>query len=92
VYISLTCGAPNPNSGRIEVPIARDPNNRIRMIATPGSGHRYARHAASRYKVREVFAGGGSALVEWRLETGRTHQVIRPPTISQFFKKGCTNP
>lgn len=45
-----------------------------------------------RYKVREVFAGGGSALVEWRLETGRTHQVIRPPTISQFFKKGCTNP
>uniref|UniRef100_A0A0E0E6F9 RNA pseudouridine synthase 2, chloroplastic n=1 Tax=Oryza meridionalis TaxID=40149 RepID=A0A0E0E6F9_9ORYZ len=85
VYISLTCGAPNPNSGRIEVPIARDPNNRIRMIATPGSGHRYARHAASRwpsnlkrfyrYKVREVFAGGGSALVEWRLETGRTHQI-----------------
>ncbi|XP_006656497.1 RNA pseudouridine synthase 2, chloroplastic [Oryza brachyantha] len=75
VYISLTCGAPNPNSGRIEVPIARDPNNRIRMIATPGSGHRYARHAASRYKVREVFAGGGSALVEWKLETGRTHQI-----------------
>uniref|UniRef100_A0A0E0Q2Q1 RNA pseudouridine synthase 2, chloroplastic n=1 Tax=Oryza rufipogon TaxID=4529 RepID=A0A0E0Q2Q1_ORYRU len=71
VYISLTCGAPNPNSGRIEVPIARDPNNRIRMIATPGSGHRYARHAA----IREVFAGGGSALVEWRLETGRTHQI-----------------
>uniref|UniRef100_A0A0D9WU72 RNA pseudouridine synthase 2, chloroplastic n=1 Tax=Leersia perrieri TaxID=77586 RepID=A0A0D9WU72_9ORYZ len=75
VYISLTCGAPNPNSGRIEVPISRDPNNRIRMIATLGSGHRYARHAASRYKVREVFAGGGSALVEWRLETGRTHQI-----------------
>jgi hypothetical protein len=29
-----------------------------------------------RYKVREVFCGDGSALVEWRLETGRTHQVI----------------
>lgn len=28
-----------------------------------------------RYKVIEVLAGGGSALVEWRLETGRTHQV-----------------
>ncbi|KAL5200458.1 hypothetical protein ABZP36_021661 [Zizania latifolia] len=75
VYISLTCGAPNLNSDRIEVPISRDPNNRVRMIATTGSGHRYARHAASRYKVREVFAGGGSALVEWRLETGRTHQI-----------------
>ncbi|KAG0516242.1 hypothetical protein BDA96_10G345100 [Sorghum bicolor] len=47
VYISLTCGVPNPNSGRIEASIARDPNNRIRMIAIAGSGHRYARHAAS---------------------------------------------
>ncbi|CAL5050184.1 unnamed protein product [Urochloa decumbens] len=75
VYISLTCGVPHPNSGRIEASIARDPNNRIRMIAIAGSGHRYARNAASRYKVREVFAGGGSALVEWRLETGRTHQI-----------------
>ena len=28
-----------------------------------------------RYKVMEILAGGGSALVEWRLETGRTHQV-----------------
>lgn len=24
----------------------------------------------------EILAGGGSALVEWRLETGRTHQVL----------------
>ncbi|EMS58535.1 RNA pseudourine synthase 2, chloroplastic [Triticum urartu] len=75
VYISLTCGVPSPNSARIEVPISRDPNNRIRMVAAPGSGHRYAKHAASRYKVREVFCAGGSALVEWRLETGRTHQI-----------------
>lgn len=28
-----------------------------------------------RYKVIEKLAEGGSALVEWRLETGRTHQV-----------------
>ena len=28
-----------------------------------------------RYKVIEILAAGGSALVEWRLETGRTHQV-----------------
>lgn len=28
-----------------------------------------------RYKVLEVLAGGGCALVEWRLETGRTHQI-----------------
>lgn len=48
VYISLTCGVPHPNSGRIEASIARDPNNRVRMIAIAGSGQRYARHAASR--------------------------------------------
>lgn len=76
VYISLTCGVPSPVSGRIEIPIGRDVNNRIRMAAIPGSTKgRNARHAASRYRVIEVLAGGGSALVEWRLETGRTHQI-----------------
>ncbi|KAF4388450.1 hypothetical protein F8388_012427 [Cannabis sativa] len=76
VYISLTSGVPSQLSGRIEVPIGRDSNNRIRMAAIPGaSNSKQARHAASRYKVIEILAGGGSALVEWRLETGRTHQV-----------------
>ncbi|KAG5542868.1 hypothetical protein RHGRI_015832 [Rhododendron griersonianum] len=76
VYISLTCGVPSPLSGRVDIPIGRDLNNRIRMTAVPGPskcGH--ARHAASRYRVLEILAGGGSALVEWRLETGRTHQI-----------------
>ncbi|KAF3970762.1 hypothetical protein CMV_005566 [Castanea mollissima] len=76
VYISLTSGIPSPIAGRVEVPIGRDVNNRIRMAAIPGSNNcRQARHAASRYKVLEILAGGGSALVEWRLETGRTHQI-----------------
>ncbi|KAI9201441.1 hypothetical protein LWI28_023609 [Acer negundo] len=76
IYISLTSGVPSVTSGRVEVPIGRDPNNRIRMTAIPGSSkHGQARHAASRYKVLEVLAAGGSALVEWRLETGRTHQI-----------------
>ncbi|XP_058219724.1 RNA pseudouridine synthase 2, chloroplastic isoform X2 [Rhododendron vialii] len=49
VYISLTCGVPSPLSGRVDIPIGRDLNNRIRMTAVPGPskcGH--ARHAASR--------------------------------------------
>ncbi|XP_074567469.1 RNA pseudouridine synthase 2, chloroplastic [Curcuma longa] len=76
VYISLTSGVPNPSSGRIEVPIARDSNNRIRMVAVSGlNNSRHARYAASRYKVVEDFAGGGAAMVQWRLETGRTHQI-----------------
>ncbi|CAM8939618.1 unnamed protein product [Rhodiola kirilowii] len=63
-------------AGRVDVPIGRDPNNRIRMIAAAGQGNvGHMRHAASRYKVIEVLVGGAFALVEWRLETGRTHQI-----------------
>ncbi|EOY15123.1 RNA pseudourine synthase 2, chloroplastic, putative [Theobroma cacao] len=70
------CGLPSPSTGRVEIRNDRDLNNRIRMVAVPGlSHHGRARHAASRYKVIEVLAGGGSALVQWRLETGRTHQI-----------------
>ncbi|KAF3332221.1 RNA pseudouridine synthase 2 [Carex littledalei] len=75
VYVSLTTGVPKGHSARVEVPIGRDPNNRLRMIATPSSSNRNARHAASRYKVMEVFADGACALVQWRLETGCTHQI-----------------
>ncbi|CAM8938355.1 unnamed protein product [Rhodiola kirilowii] len=76
IYISLTCGVPHPVAGRVDVPIGRDPNNRIRMIAAAGQGNvGHMRHAASRYKVIEVLVGGAFALVEWRLETGRTHQI-----------------
>ncbi|KAK6256918.1 hypothetical protein QUC31_000377 [Theobroma cacao] len=76
VYISLSCGVPSPSAGRVDISIGRDSNNRVRMIAVPGLNHHgRARHAASRYKVIEVLAGGGSALIQWRLETGRTHQI-----------------
>ncbi|KAH7690065.1 23S rRNA pseudouridine(1911/1915/1917) synthase protein [Dioscorea alata] len=48
VYISLTSGVPSPSSGRIEVPIARDPNNRVRMAAVAGSiNSKHVRYAAS---------------------------------------------
>ncbi|KAF8406645.1 hypothetical protein HHK36_008735 [Tetracentron sinense] len=78
VYISLTTGVPSLFSGRIEIPIGRDPYNRIRMAALSGSSNSgQARHAASRYRVIEILAGGSSALVEWRLETGRTHQCLK---------------
>ncbi|KAF2309265.1 hypothetical protein GH714_001425 [Hevea brasiliensis] len=76
IYVSLTSGVPSASMGRIDIPIGRDVNNRIRMTAIPGPIKQgQARHAASRYKVIEILAGGGSALVEWRLETGRTHQI-----------------
>ncbi|KAL3505435.1 hypothetical protein ACH5RR_035276 [Cinchona calisaya] len=76
VYVSLTSGVPSLVSGCVDIPVGRDPNNRIRMAAIPGSTKSgKARNAASRYRVIEVLADNGSALVEWRLETGRTHQI-----------------
>ncbi|XP_020704971.1 RNA pseudouridine synthase 2, chloroplastic-like isoform X1 [Dendrobium catenatum] len=75
-YVSLVSGVPSPSSGRIAIPIVRDCNNRTRMATVSGiNSSRNARNASSRYKVVEVFAAGGSALVQWRLETGRTHQI-----------------
>ncbi|CAN1824727.1 RNA pseudouridine synthase 2, chloroplastic [Linum perenne] len=76
VYLSLTSGVPSPVAGRIDIPIGRDIHNRLRMTAVTGPVTRgKARNAASRYKVIETLASGGSALVEWKLETGRTHQI-----------------
>lgn len=52
----------------------RDPGNRLRMMAVPyGSGR--GRTAASNYQTLEVVAAGGAAVVQWKLETGRTHQI-----------------
>lgn len=49
VYVSLTAGVPTPVSGRVEVPVGRDLNNRLRMTAVAGPvNSRKARHAASR--------------------------------------------
>ncbi|XP_024969936.1 RNA pseudouridine synthase 2, chloroplastic isoform X1 [Cynara cardunculus var. scolymus] len=76
IYVSLTCGVPSPASGRVDIPIGRDLTNRIRMVADTGPTKcGKSRYAASRYRVVEILAGGGSALVEWKLETGRTHQI-----------------
>jgi 23S rRNA-/tRNA-specific pseudouridylate synthase len=33
------------------------------------------RPAASNYRVLRPLAGGRAALVEWKLDTGRTHQI-----------------
>jgi len=70
-YVAILSGVPIPSKGRIEAPIGRDPRDRLRMAVTPGSG----RFAASNYEVIATLAGGNASLVEWRLETGRTHQI-----------------
>jgi 23S rRNA pseudouridine1911/1915/1917 synthase len=72
VYWALTYGVPEPPAGKIEASIARHPRDRKRFAVVPSG-----RPAVTHYRVLEALPPGDpwAALVECRLETGRTHQV-----------------
>lgn len=72
-YLALVHGWPEMSSGTLDAPIQRDRKNPARMT-TLGSG---GRNAVSKYKVLEKFESryGRFALVEVKIETGRTHQI-----------------
>src|SRR2546422_5869066 len=87
LYIALVQGDP-PASGRIDAPVGRDARARTRMAVT----HR-GKPARTSYRVLERF--GRAALVECRLETGRTHQIrvhfqhIRHPLVGDVvYRRG----
>jgi 23S rRNA pseudouridine1911/1915/1917 synthase len=87
VYVALVQGDP-PASGTIDAPIGRDAKARTRMAVT----HR-GKPARTSYRVLERF--GRAALVECRLETGRTHQIrvhfqhIRHPLVGDtVYRRG----
>ena len=68
-YIALVHGVPSPPAGTIDLEIGRDPNNRKKMSVRS----RHKRNAVTHYKVKENF--GYAALLDIRIETGRTHQI-----------------
>lgn len=69
-YLAITSGAPSPPSGTVDAPLARSPVNRKKIaIAAPGKGKRAITHYSTKQILKDA------ALVECRLETGRTHQV-----------------
>ena len=69
-YKAIVAGLPNPASGNVDAPLARSSANRQKMsIVEPGRGKRAVTHYRLVRPLRD------SALVECRLETGRTHQV-----------------
>jgi 23S rRNA pseudouridine1911/1915/1917 synthase len=70
VYKALVWGVPRERAGAIDGPIGRSPLNRQKMAVLRVGG----KPARTHYKVIETF-GLTAALVECRLETGRTHQV-----------------
>jgi 23S rRNA pseudouridine1911/1915/1917 synthase len=69
-YRAVVAGLPVPPAGKVDAPLARSTANRQKMAIVPeGRGKRAVTH----YRVLEPLAG--AALVECRLETGRTHQI-----------------
>ena len=69
-YHAVVWGVPRPVTGTISSNIGRSPRNRKKMAVVERGGKRAVTH----YAVKQRF-GDQAALVECRLETGRTHQI-----------------
>ncbi|MDP9055736.1 MAG: RluA family pseudouridine synthase [Pseudomonadota bacterium] len=79
-YLAITAGQPMPLAGTVRGAIGRSPVNRKKMaLVEDGQG----KHAVTHYRTLERLniasaanpASGTAALIECRLETGRTHQI-----------------
>lgn len=69
-YLAIVAGHPAPPAGTVDSWIGRSTTDRKKMAVRPeGRG----KHAVTHYTTRERLRD--AALVECRLETGRTHQV-----------------
>jgi len=67
-YKAIVSGRPTPAQGSVNAPLARSPQNR-KKVAVVAGGKRAVTHFSTLARLRDA------ALVECRLETGRTHQV-----------------
>ena len=67
-YLAITRGQPKPAAGSVDAPLARSPSNRKKIAVVSGG-----KRAVTHYRMLESL--NAAALVECRLETGRTHQV-----------------
>ncbi len=71
-YLAVVAASPMPSSGRITLPLARDPSDRRRVVTMSGGAP-----SETRYDVISTRRDGDSALsvVRCELITGRTHQI-----------------
>ena len=69
-YLAIVAGVPKTSSGTVDAPLARSAANRKRIAIVEGNR---GKRAVTHWKRLEVLAD--AALVECRLETGRTHQI-----------------
>jgi len=70
-YRAVVWGLPMPPAGTIEGDIGRHPKNRKKMAVVTRGG----KPARTGYSTLTVYGGGVAALIECKLETGRTHQI-----------------
>ena len=68
-YLALVRGRPRSWRGRIDAPIGRDRDDPTRQSLDTDT----PREAVTHFEVAELL--GGNALLDVRLETGRTHQI-----------------
>lgn len=68
-YLAIVDGVIKHETGTIDAPIGRDPNNRQKMAVTDVN----SKEAITNFKVLERFHN--HTLIECILETGRTHQI-----------------
>jgi 23S rRNA pseudouridine1911/1915/1917 synthase len=73
IYIALVQGIIAQDHGRIELPIARDPNRRTRMTAKRALLLPSSRTARTDWRVLDRI--DSTTLLEIKLHTGRTHQI-----------------
>ncbi|MXO88855.1 RluA family pseudouridine synthase [Alteraurantiacibacter aestuarii] len=71
-YLAVCSGHPVPPAGTIDARIGRSDANRKKMAVLSSDSSR-GKHAVTHYKTLKRL--DGCALIECRLETGRTHQV-----------------
>jgi len=69
-YLAVVNGVPKAAAGKVDAPLARSATNRKKIAIVEGSR---GKRAVTHWKRLEVLRD--AALVECRLETGRTHQV-----------------
>ncbi|GAP93900.1 RluA family pseudouridine synthase [Leptolyngbya sp. NIES-2104] len=70
-YYAIVYGAPKQESGTIDQPIGRHPVDRQKQAIVPEE--KGGRHAITHWQVKERL--GNYSLLQFELETGRTHQI-----------------
>ncbi|BAY14659.1 ribosomal large subunit pseudouridine synthase D [Anabaenopsis circularis NIES-21] len=70
-YLGVVYGAPKTESGKIDFPIGRHPQDRKKMAVVPVEEG--GRAAVTHWQVLERL--GNYTLIHFQLETGRTHQI-----------------